>query len=58
MILGEVMLRRGIAFLEPKVVTMKGHETADRDQNRDATFVWDLNRRLGLACSFLIAIYT
>ncbi|KAK7033219.1 DUF1767 domain-containing protein [Favolaschia claudopus] len=47
MILKNVRVRRGMAFLEPACVTLKGHQTEDRDAQREADFAASLRRRLG-----------
>lgn len=47
MLLKDVMIRRGIAFLEPENVVMKGHKTEEREANQDSDFVRALRRRLG-----------
>ncbi|KAI0342854.1 hypothetical protein BDW22DRAFT_1394854 [Trametopsis cervina] len=47
-ILKDVLIRRGIAFLEPKKVILKGYQTEDRQSLQDADFVRGLRDRLGL----------
>lgn len=47
MLLKDVPINQGIAFLEPKCVTMKGHKTSDLDEMRDAHFARALRTRLG-----------
>ncbi|PCH42409.1 DUF1767-domain-containing protein [Wolfiporia cocos MD-104 SS10] len=47
MILKDVKVRNGIAFLEPKCVVMKGHEVADLAALQDRDFARDLGFRLG-----------
>ncbi|KAI0784602.1 hypothetical protein C8Q75DRAFT_779580 [Abortiporus biennis] len=46
--LKDVFIRQGIAFLEPRSVVMKGHKTAERDEDRDKDFVNSLKDRLGV----------
>jgi len=47
MLLKDVLIRRGIAFLEPKCVVMKGHQAADLEALQDRDFARDLRLRLG-----------
>ncbi|KAJ3538111.1 hypothetical protein NM688_g6566 [Phlebia brevispora] len=47
MLLKNVFIRRGIAFLEPGNVVLKGHETVERQAEADQTFVQGLRMRLG-----------
>lgn len=47
MLLKDVLIRRGIAFLEPDNVIFKGHHTEDRVANQDRDFVADLRARVG-----------
>ena len=47
MFLKDVMIRRGIAFLEPKSVVLIGSYTDDHDQNRQADFAHGLRQRMG-----------
>ena len=47
MVIRDVTIRRGTAFLEPRCVDLKGHQTADRDERREATFLRGLKLRLG-----------
>lgn len=47
MLLKDVPIRGGYAFLEPKCVKMKGHQTKDLDERRDADFAQALRARLG-----------
>jgi RecQ-mediated genome instability protein 1 len=47
MLLKNVSIRRGIAFLEPKCVTLLGHTTEERDENRLADFAKGLRLRMG-----------
>ena len=46
MLIHNVEFRRGIAFLEPKRITLKGHQIADRDAQQDAEFALSLKQRL------------
>ncbi|KZT73679.1 DUF1767-domain-containing protein [Daedalea quercina L-15889] len=48
MILKNVPVRRGIAFLEPKCVVMKGHHVADLDAFQDRNFARALRERMRL----------
>lgn len=48
MILKDVPIRQGIAFLEPSNVVLKGHMTEELDANRDTDFARGLRMRLGL----------
>ncbi|KAJ3893272.1 hypothetical protein GG344DRAFT_75154 [Lentinula edodes] len=41
-------VRRGIIFLEPRNITIKGHLVSDREVNQEAEFAHGLRRRLGL----------
>ncbi|KAJ3907915.1 hypothetical protein F5879DRAFT_986090 [Lentinula edodes] len=41
-------VRRGIIFLEPRNITIKGHSVSDREVNQEAEFAHGLRRRLGL----------
>ncbi|KAJ7104043.1 hypothetical protein B0H15DRAFT_808238 [Mycena belliarum] len=47
LILKDVLIRRGIAFLEPACVTFKGHQTEDREALQEADFARGLRTRLG-----------
>ncbi|CDO73719.1 hypothetical protein BN946_scf185015.g47 [Trametes cinnabarina] len=47
MIIKDVPIRRGIAFLKPECVHFIGHQTADRDARRDAIFLRALKLKLG-----------
>lgn len=47
MLLRDVLIRRGVAFLEPKSVTFKGHQTEERVANQDRDFVVGLKARMG-----------
>lgn len=47
MILKDVTIRRGIAWLEPKSVILIGHKTDDRDEDRQADFARSLRARMG-----------
>jgi RecQ-mediated genome instability protein 1 len=49
MLLKDVFIRRGIGFLEPKCVVMKGHQTQDREACQDYEFMRGLRLRLGYA---------
>ncbi|TFY58596.1 hypothetical protein EVJ58_g6314 [Rhodofomes roseus] len=48
MILKNVPVRRGIAFLEPKCVVMKGHHVADLEAFQDRNFARALRERIRL----------
>jgi RecQ-mediated genome instability protein 1 len=47
MILKDVPIRQGIAFLEPSNVELKGYMTEELEENRDADFARSLRTRLG-----------
>ncbi|KAJ7170751.1 hypothetical protein C8R43DRAFT_1120492 [Mycena crocata] len=47
MVLHNVLVRRGIAFLEPACVTHKGQQTEDREALQEAEFARGLRHRLG-----------
>ncbi|KAJ7227301.1 hypothetical protein GGX14DRAFT_629307 [Mycena pura] len=47
MVLKNVFVRRGIAFLEPACVTFKGYQTEDREALQQADFARGLRCRLG-----------
>ncbi|KAJ7475952.1 hypothetical protein FB451DRAFT_1033545 [Mycena latifolia] len=47
LVLKNVFIRRGIAFLEPACVTFKGHQTEDREALQEADFARGLRSRLG-----------
>ncbi|KZT29831.1 hypothetical protein NEOLEDRAFT_1166674 [Neolentinus lepideus HHB14362 ss-1] len=47
-ILQDVLFRRGIAFLEPSSVILKGYETKDRENSQDFDFIRGLRLRMGL----------
>ncbi|KAJ6609219.1 hypothetical protein B0H10DRAFT_2226079 [Mycena sp. CBHHK59/15] len=47
MILKDVLIRRGMAFLEPRCVTMKGYQTEDREALQESDFARGLRFRLG-----------
>ncbi|KAF7374800.1 DUF1767 domain-containing protein [Mycena sanguinolenta] len=47
MVLKDVLVRRGMAFLEPACVTLKGHQTEDREAMQEADFARGLRHRLG-----------
>ncbi|KAF7336712.1 DUF1767 domain-containing protein [Mycena venus] len=47
MILKDVLVRRGMAFLEPACVTLKGHQTEDREAQQEADFAKWLRLKLG-----------
>ncbi|KAF8515420.1 hypothetical protein BU17DRAFT_51754 [Hysterangium stoloniferum] len=49
MILKDVPIRRGIAFLEPSNVELKGYLTEELEVNREADFARGLRMRLGYA---------
>jgi RecQ-mediated genome instability protein 1 len=46
MILRDVLIRGGVAFLEPNSVEMKGYQTEDREVNQDRDFVRGLRVRM------------
>lgn len=43
----DVPIRKGIALLDPKCVTMKGYQTADLEALQDRDFARSLRIRLG-----------
>jgi hypothetical protein len=45
-VLKNALVRRGIVFIEPSTVVLKGHSTEDHDVQRDYKFVCGLKRRL------------
>ncbi|KAF7316732.1 DUF1767 domain-containing protein [Mycena chlorophos] len=47
MVLRDVLIRRGMAFLEPKCIEIKGHRTEDREVLQKSDFARGLRRRLG-----------
>ncbi|KAJ7650190.1 hypothetical protein FB45DRAFT_1050260 [Roridomyces roridus] len=47
LVLKDVLVRRGMAFLEPTCVTFKGHQTEDREAQQEADFARGLRERLG-----------
>ena len=47
MLLKDVFIRRGIAWLEPKNIIHKGYQTEERQQMQDHDFVNGLNLRMG-----------
>jgi RecQ-mediated genome instability protein 1 len=47
MLLKDVLIRRGIGFLEPNCVVMKGYQTSDHDEFREVNFARSLRLRLG-----------
>lgn len=47
LVLKDVLVRRGMAFLDPKCVTLKGHQTEDREALQEADFARGLRHRLG-----------
>ncbi|KAJ7285100.1 hypothetical protein C8J57DRAFT_1709377 [Mycena rebaudengoi] len=47
MVLRDVLIRRGMAFLEPRCVTHKGHQTEDREALQESDFARGLRVRLG-----------
>ncbi|KAJ7274290.1 hypothetical protein B0H12DRAFT_1319303 [Mycena haematopus] len=47
MVLKDVLIRRGMAFLEPACVTLRGHQTEDREVLQEADFARGLRHRLG-----------
>ncbi|KAL5503953.1 hypothetical protein ACEPAH_8025 [Sanghuangporus vaninii] len=46
LLLKDVLVRRGIIFLEPKGIVLKGHRNGDRDEFRERDFVHGLLRRM------------
>ncbi|KAI0694628.1 hypothetical protein BC835DRAFT_1544869 [Cytidiella melzeri] len=48
MLLKDVTIRRGIAFLEPSKVVLKGYQTEGRQTMQDADFIQSLHERLGI----------
>lgn len=46
--LKNAFVRRGIVFLEPKYVILKGHQTEDLEAHQDRDFVRGLRSRMGL----------
>lgn len=53
MIIKDVLIRRGIAFLEPLNVELKGYMTEELEVYRDAQFAEDIRQRLGLVICLL-----
>lgn len=53
MLLKDVFIRRGIAWLEPKNVILKGYQTPERQDMQDRDFVRGLNIRLGYVFQIL-----
>jgi len=51
MVLKDVPIKRGIAFLEPSNVILKGHMTEELNANREADFARGLRMRLGSVAS-------
>ena len=47
MVIRDVTIRRGTAHLKPSCIVFKGHQTADRDERREAIFLRGLKLRLG-----------
>lgn len=47
MLLKNVFIRRGIAWLEPANIVLKGYQTEERQAMQDADFVRGLGIRLG-----------
>jgi len=47
MLLKDVFFRRGIGFLEPKTIVLKGFETEELEVNKDADFLRALDARMG-----------
>jgi RecQ-mediated genome instability protein 1 len=47
MLLKDVLIRQGMAFLEPGNVVFKGHQTEGRVANQDRDFVIGLKTRMG-----------
>ncbi|KAJ7455345.1 hypothetical protein B0H11DRAFT_2200430 [Mycena galericulata] len=52
LVLKDVLIRRGMAFLEPACVTFKGHQTEDREILQAADFARGLRQRLRYLCSY------
>ncbi|KAG1887012.1 hypothetical protein F4604DRAFT_1719583 [Suillus subluteus] len=46
-LLKDVQIRRGIIFLEPQTIELKGHQTEDHEVMQDEIFLRSLRRRLG-----------
>ncbi|KAL5525959.1 hypothetical protein ACEPAG_7297 [Sanghuangporus baumii] len=46
LLLKDVLVRRGIIFLEPNGIVLKGHRNSDRDELRERDFVHGLLRRM------------
>ncbi|KAL5476545.1 hypothetical protein ACEPAI_3224 [Sanghuangporus weigelae] len=46
LLLKDVLVRRGIIFLEPKGIVLKGHRNGDRDEFRERDFAHGLLRRM------------
>jgi hypothetical protein len=51
MLLKDVFFRRGIGFLEPKAIVLKGCENDDLQVDQDINFLNALNERMG--CVFV-----
>jgi RecQ-mediated genome instability protein 1 len=51
MLLKDVFFRRGIGFLEPKTIVLKGFENEDLQANQETDFLNALNGRMG--CVFV-----
>lgn len=47
MLLKDVLIRQGMAFLEPGNVIFKGHQTEERVVNQDRDFIVSLKTRMG-----------
>ncbi|KAG2367879.1 hypothetical protein BDR07DRAFT_206764 [Suillus spraguei] len=48
-LLKDVQIRKGIIFLEPQTIELKGHQTEDHEVMQDEIFLRSLRRRLGQA---------
>ncbi|KAG1804983.1 uncharacterized protein HD556DRAFT_1327705 [Suillus plorans] len=46
-LLKDVHIRRGVIFLEPQTIELKGHQTEDHEVMQDEIFLRSLRRRLG-----------
>lgn len=52
LLLKNVFIRRGIAWLEPANIELKGYQTEERQVLQDADFIRGLHLRLGLVVPF------
>jgi RecQ-mediated genome instability protein 1 len=53
MLLKDVFFRRGIGFLEPKTIVLKGFENEDLGVNQETNFLNALNERMGYVFAHL-----